>query len=279
MGRMVEISGLGMPGLEPYAGLTNAQLRSVKQGGQSVFIAESLKVIGYALSAGCRPLSLLVNRKNLASAAGLIGRCGDIDVYVGDDAILTDITGFELSRGVLCAMERPETVRLVPGKPAAMLDGARRLAVLEGVVNPTNVGAIFRSAAALGMDAVLLAPGCCDPLHRRAVRVSMGTVFQIPWAYIGETPADWPQGGMDVLRAHGFKTAAMALTDRSVSVEDEALSREERLAVILGAEGDGLAAATIADCDYTVRIPMLHGVDSLNVAAAGAVAFWQLRKR
>lgn len=279
MGRIIEIKKLSDPGLEPYAALTNAQLRSFKQGGRSVFIAESAKVIDYALRAGCRPLSLLVNRKNLSAAAELSERCGDSCIYVGDDAVLTGITGFELSRGVLCAMERPEILRLVPGKDAAMLENARRLAVLEGVVDPTNVGAIFRSAAALGMDAVLLTPGCCDPLHRRAVRVSMGTVFQIPWAYIGEKPSDWPERGMSVLRGHGFKTAAMALTDSSVSIEDAALNREERLAVILGAEGDGLAAGTIASCDYTVRIPMLHGVDSLNVAAAGAVAFWQLRVR
>lgn len=279
MGRIIEIKELSDPGLEPYAALTNAQLRSFKQGGRSVFIAESVKVIDYALRAGCRPLSLLVNRKNLSVVAELSERCGDICIYVGDDAVLTGITGFELSRGVLCAMERPEILRLVPGENAAMLENARRLAVLEGVVDPTNIGAIFRSAAALGMDAVLLTPGCCDPLHRRAVRVSMGTVFQIPWAYIGEKPSDWPERGMSVLRRHGFKTAAMALTDSSVSIEDAALNREERLAVILGTEGDGLAAATIASCDYTVRIPMLHGVDSLNVAAAGAVAFWQLRVR
>ncbi len=279
MGRIIEISALNDPALEPYVGLTNAQLRSFKQGGRSLFIAESLKVIDYALSAGCRPLSLLVNRKNLSSVAGLSERCGDIEIYVGDDAVLTGITGFELSRGVLCAMERPEILHLTRDRPAPMLENARRLAVLEGVVDPTNIGAVFRSAAALGMDAVLLTPGCCDPLHRRAVRVSMGTVFQIPWAYIGVKPSDWPGNGLAVLRGHGFKTAAMALTDSSVSIEDEALSRELRLAIILGAEGDGLAAATIADCDYTVRIPMLHGVDSLNVAAAGAVAFWQLRVR
>lgn len=279
MGRIIKISTLNDPGLEPYVGLTNAQLRSFKQGGRSIFIAESLKVIDYALSAGCRPLSLLVNRKNLSSVAGHSERCGDVCIYVGDDAVLTRITGFELSRGVLCAMERPEILHIAQGKSSVMLETARRLAVLEGVVDPTNIGAVFRSAAALGMDAVLLAPGCCDPLHRRAVRVSMGTVFQIPWAYIGEKPSDWPGKGLAVLREHGFRTAAMALTDSSVSIEDEALSREPRLAVILGAEGDGLAAATIADCDYTVRIPMMHGVDSLNVAAAGAVAFWQLRVR
>lgn len=279
MGRITEISDLSVPGLELYAGLTNAQLRSTRQGGRSVFIAESEKVIGYALSAGCRPLSLLINRKNLDSAEKLIERCGDIEVFVGEDCVLRGITGFELSRGVLCAMERPELIRLAPDKPSEFLHDARRVAVLENVVDPTNIGALFRSAAALGIDALLLTPGCCDPMHRRAVRVSMGTVFQIPWAYIGEKPSHWPERGMELLHRYGFKTAAMALTDKSVSIEDKTLNAEKRLAIILGTEGDGLAASTIADCDYTVRIPMLHGVDSLNVAAAGAVAFWQLRAR
>lgn len=275
MPNIIEINDFSAPELDVYARLTEVQLLSRRDLSEGLFIAESPKVVERALDAGYEPVSMLLEPKHIdAQAADIVRRVGDIPIFTAPLSVLKELTGFPLTRGVLCAMRR-KPLRTVE----ELCAGARRVAILENVMNPTNVGAIFRSAAALGMDAVLLAPGCCDPLHRRAVRVSMGTVFQIPWAYIGETPADWPQGGMDVLRAHGFKTAAMALTDRSVSVEDEALSREERLAVILGAEGDGLAAATIADCDYTVRIPMLHGVDSLNVAAAGAVAFWQLRKR
>ena len=275
MPNIIEINDFSAPELDVYARLTEVQLLSRRDLSEGLFIAESPKVVERALDAGYEPVSMLLEPKHIdAQAADIVRRVGDIPIFTAPLSVLTELTGFPLTRGVLCAMRR-KPLRTVE----ELCAGARRVAILENVMNPTNVGAIFRSAAALGMDAVLLAPGCCDPLHRRAVRVSMGTVFQIPWAYIGETPADWPQRGMDVLRAHGFKTAAMALTDRSVSVEDEALSREERLAVILGAEGDGLAAATIADCDYTVRIPMLHGVDSLNVAAAGAVAFWQLRKR
>ena len=204
----------------------------------------------------------------------MIARCGDIPVYTSDLDILTKLTGFQLTRGVLCAMRRPQLKSV-----EEVLQDARRIVILENVMNPTNVGAIFRSAAALGMDAVLLTPGCSNPLYRRAARVSMGTVFQIPWTFIGRDMCDWPEAGMEKLRTLGFKTAAMALRDDSVSIDDPKLLAEEKLASILGSEGDGLTNDTIADCDYTVRIPMYHDVDSLNVAAASAVAFWQLRNR
>ena len=220
-------------------------------------------------------MSLLTQRDHIrGQARELIARCGDLPVYTADDGLLARLTGFPLTRGVLCAMKRPALPTVED-----LCAGARRVAVLEGIADPTNVGALFRSAAALDVDAVLVTPTCCDPLYRRAVRVSMGTVFQVPWTRIGETPAHWPEQGMARLRALGFKTAAMALSDQSVSLEDPALAAEERLAIVLGTEGDGLARQTIARCDYTVRIPMVHGVDSLNVAAAGAVAFWQLRVR
>ncbi|MCQ2420570.1 MAG: RNA methyltransferase, partial [Clostridia bacterium] len=198
--------------------------------------------------------------------------CGDVPVYTSTLDVLTQLTGFQLTRGVLCAMRRRKQPDV-----ETVCAGARRIAVLENIMNPTNLGAIFRSAAALGMDAVLLTPGCCDPFYRRSARVSMGTIFQVPWTYIGNEFTDWPNPGMERLRAMGFKTAAMALRDDSYSVDDPALAAEAKLAIILGTEGDGLADCTIADCDYTVRIPMQHGVDSLNVAAASAVAFWQLR--
>ena len=207
-------------------------------------------------------------------ARELLERCGDIPAYIAPLKVLTALTGFPLTRGTLCAMDRPDPL---PVEEA--LRGAKRIAVLERIMNPTNVGAIFRSAAALCMDAVLLTPGCSDPLYRRAIRVSMGTVFQIPWAYIGQSPAQWPRPGLERLRTLGFKTAALALRDDALSIEDPRLAAEEKLALVLGAEGDGLAPDTIAACDYSVRIPMSHGVDSLNVAAAGAVAFWQLRAK
>ena len=238
-----------------------------------MFIAESPKVIDRALNAGCRPVSLLMERKDIdGSAADIIARCPDVPVFTADRDVLAQLTGYHLTRGVLCAMLRPKLPSV-----EEVLQNARRVAVLENVMNPTNVGAIFRSAAALGMDAVLLTPGCSDPLYRRSARVSMGTVFQIPWTYIGSEVSDWPEPGMGILRQLCFKTTAMALRDDSYSVDDPELAQVEKLAIILGSEGDGLTDTTIADCDYTVKIPMYHGVDSLNVAAASAVAFWELR--
>ena len=272
MPQVIEIADLSAPELEVYARLTEGQLKNRAEPEKGMFIAESPKVIDRALDAGYEPVSLLMERKHIeGQARDIVARCGDIPVYTSELEVLKELTGFPLTRGVLCAMRR----RPIPTSEEVCA-GARRVAVLEEVVNPTNVGAIFRSAAALGMDAVLLTPACCDPLYRRAVRVSMGTVFQIPWAHIGDEMGDWPHPGMDRLHALGFKTVAMALEDDSVSIDDEALLREEKLAIILGTEGEGLAARTIADCDYTARIPMSHGVDSLNVAAASAVAFWVL---
>ncbi len=273
MADIVEITDFSAPELDVYARLTGAQLRACPQGG--LFIAEGVTVIGHALDAGYRIASLLMERRHIVGkAAGLIARCGDVPVYTADSRTLEQLTGFALTRGVLAAFYRPELPTL-----AQVCAGARRVAVLEGLNDPTNVGAVMRSAAALGMDAVLLTPSCCDPLYRRAVRVSMGTVFQVPWTRIGQQAQDWPEGGMTLLREMGFATVAMALSEDSVEIDDPCLVREERLAVILGAEGDGLAKTTIARCDYTARIPMLHGVDSLNVAAASAVAFWQLCRR
>lgn len=273
MADIVEITDFSAPELDVYARLTGAQLRACPQGG--VFIAEGVTVIGHALDAGYRIASLLMERRHIAGkAAGLIARCGDVPVYTADSRTLEQLTGFALTRGVLAAFYRPELPTL-----AQVCVGARRVAVLEGLNDPTNVGAVMRSAAALGMDAVLLTPSCCDPLHRRAVRVSMGTVFQVPWTRIGQQAQDWPEAGMTLLREMGFATVAMALSEDSVEIDDPCLAREEQLAVILGAEGDGLAKTTIARCDYTARIPMLHGVDSLNVAAASAVAFWQLCRK
>lgn len=273
MADVIEITDFSAPELDVYARLTGAQLRACPQGG--LFIAEGVTVIGHALDAGYRIASLLMERRHIVGkAAGLIARCGDVPVYTADSRTLEQLTGFALTRGVLAAFYRPELPTL-----AQVCVGARRVAVLEGLNDPTNVGAVMRSAAALGMDAVLLTPSCCDPLHRRAVRVSMGTVFQVPWTRIGQQAQDWPEGGMTLLREMGFATVAMALSEDSVEIDDPCLVREERLAVILGAEGDGLAKTTIARCDYTARIPMLHGVDSLNVAAASAVAFWQLCRR
>lgn len=275
MPNIIEITDFHAPELDPYARLTQNQLRNRLEPEKGIFIAESPKVIDRALDAGYKPVSLLMERKQITGpAAGILSRCGDASVYTADREMLAELTGFELTRGVLCAFRRP-----APRPVEALCKNARRVAVLEGIVDSTNVGAIFRSAAALNMDAVLINPSCCDPLCRRAVRVSMGTVFQVPWGQLGETPADWPEKGMDILHSLGFKTAAMALSDRSVSIDDEQLAKEPKLAIVLGTEGDGLAAGTIASCDYTVRIPMSHGVDSLNVAAASAVAFWQLGKQ
>ena len=265
MPNIIEISDLSAPELDVYARLTQAQLRNRLEPEKGIFIAESPKVIDLALKAGCIPLSFLMERKHIdGQAAELIAHC-DVPVYTADRDVLANLTGYELTRGILCAMGRPT----LPA-PADILQDACRVAVLCGIVDSTNVGAIFRSAAALGMDAVLVTPECCDPLCRRSVRVSMGTVFQTPWTVIES---------IDALQTLGFKTAAMALNDRAVSVEDPDLMAEEKLAIILGTEGDGLSDRTIADCNYTVQIPMSHGVDSLNVAAASAVAFWQLRVR
>ena len=275
MPNIIEITDFHAPELDPYARLTQNQLRNRLEPEKGIFIAESPKVIDRALDAGYKPVSLLMERKQITGpAAGILSRCGDAPVYTADREMLAELTGFELTRGVLCAFRRP-----APRPVEELCKNARRVAVLEGIVDSTNVGAIFRSAAALNMDAVLINPSCCDPLCRRAVRVSMGTVFQVPWGQLGETPADWPEKGMDILHSLGFKTAAMALSDRSVSIDDEQLAKEPKLAIVLGTEGDGLAAGTIASCDYTVKIPMSHGVDSLNVAAASAVAFWQLGRQ
>lgn len=263
-----EITDFEAPELDVYARLTEAQLLNRFEPKKGMFIAESPKVIERALDAGCKPVSLLVERSHCnEEARQAIERCGDVPVYTAEMEILTKLTGFQLTRGMLCAMLRPQ-------RPSAesILSACRRVAVLENVMNPTNVGAIFRSAAALGMDAVLLTSGCTDPLYRRSARVSMGTVFQVPWAYVED---NW----QEMLKDTGFATAAMALTDDSLSIDDPILRQQEKLAVVLGTEGDGLAKSTIAACDYTVKIPMYHGVDSLNVAAASAVAFWELRAR
>ena len=275
MPNIIEIADTSLPQLDVFARLTEGQLRSRLEPEKGIFIAESPKVIERALDAGYEPVSLLMERKHISGQGrDIIARCGDIPVYTADREVLAGLTGYQLTRGVLCAMRRPPLPSV-----EAVCANARRVAVLEGIVDSTNIGAIFRSAAALNMDAVLVTPTCGDPLYRRAVRVSMGTVFQIPWTRIGATPAQWPREGMEQLRRLGFKTAAMALQEDSVSIEDPRLTAEDKLAIILGTEGDGLAASTIAQCDYTVRIPMSHGVDSLNVAAASAVAFWQLRVR
>lgn len=268
MPNIIEITDLNDPALAPYFRLTEAQLRNKRNPAEGIFIAESHKVIGHALDAGCEPLSFLMERRQIEGVSGtILERCPGVPVYTADRDVLANLTGYELTRGCLCAMRRP-----APGTVEEVTQNARRVAVLDGIVDASNVGAILRSAAALHMDAVLLSPTCCDPLHRRCVRVSMGTVFQIPWARLNR---DWPRQ----LRDLGIKTAALALTDRSVGIDDKTLAAEERLALVLGTEGDGLAPEIIESCDYTVRIPMSHGVDSLNVAAAAAVAFWELRIR
>ena len=275
MANIIEITDFSAPELDAFARLTEAQLRNRLEPEKGIFIAESPKVIRRALRAGYEPVSLLTERKHLGGQAkDLVAELGDVPVYTADDDLLEGLTGYALTRGVLCAMRR----RPLPTVEELCKD-ARRIAVLESIVDATNVGAIFRSAAALNMDAVLVTPTCCDPLYRRAARVSMGTVFQVPWTRIGETAADWPEQGMARLKALGFQTAAMALSDDSVSVDDPKLYKVEKLAIILGTEGDGLSGDTIADCDHVVRIPMREEVDSLNVAAASAVAFWELRAR
>lgn len=269
---IIEIQDFSDSRLDIYARLTETQLRSGHHIPDPLFIAESPNVIARALDAGYTPVSLLMERKHIdRQAKDIVDRCGDIPLFTSTLDVLTELTGFPLTRGVLCAMRR----RPLPSVEEVCRN-ASRIVILENVMNPTNIGAIFRSAAALGMDAVLLTPACCDPLYRRSVRVSMGTVFQIPWTYLGEEVSDWPHPGMEMLSDLGYATAAMALRNDSVSITDAALNAEEKLAVILGTEGDGLSGETIARCRYTVRIPMSHGVDSLNVAAASAVAFWQL---
>lgn len=273
---MIEITDFDAPELDVYARLTEAQLLNKDHPEDGLFIAESPKVISQALDGGYEPVSVLVEKKQVledAETIAVLGKCGNVPVYTAEFEVLTKLTGFKLTRGMLCAMKR----RRLPGLQE-ICNGCDRIAVLENVMNPTNVGAIFRSAAALHMDAVILTGGCSNPLYRRASRVSMGTVFQIPWTFV-DNSVIWPEEGMKILRELGFKTAAMALKEDSASIDDPELMKEDKLAVILGTEGDGLAPETIADCDYTVMIPMSHGVDSLNVAAASAVAFWQLGKR
>ena len=276
MARIIEIQAFAAPELDVFVRLTGAQLRNKLEPERGILVAESPTVIEVAMNAGLVPVSLLTDKRLINGAVdGIINRLPDgVPVYTAERDVLAQMTGFELTRGALCAMRRPDLSSV-----EKLLANARRVAVLEAVADSTNIGALFRSAAALNMDAVLVTPTCCDPLCRRAVRVSMGTVFQVPWTRIGECAADWPEAGLARLRALGFKTCAMALTDDSVSIDDPQLMAEEKLAIVLGTEGDGLSKRTIADCDYTVKIPMSHGVDSLNVAAAGAVAFWQLGRR
>lgn len=272
MSNIIEITDFSAPELDVYARLSENQLLNRAEPEKGLFIAESPKVVERALNAGYEPVSLLLERKHIeGEAKDVVARCREVPIFTAEFDVLKQLTGFALTRGVLCAMRR----RPLPGVEE-VCKNARRIAVLENVMNPTNVGAIFRSAAALNMDAVLLTSACSNPLYRRSVRVSMGTVFQIPWTYLSGEESAWPHPGIDRLKKLGFKTAAMALSDNSVSIDDSKLMAEEKLAIILGTEGDGLAAKTIADCDYTVKIPMSHGVDSLNVAAASAVAFWQL---
>lgn len=271
MANIIEIQDLQAPELDIYARMSEVALLHLYEPNGGIFIAESPIVIERALDAGCEPLSILVEKKHIQDQAkDIIARCGDIPIYTAEFDVLTKLTGFQLTRGMLCAMRRP----LLPSVEAVCAN-ARRIAVMENVVNPTNVGAIFRSAAALGIDAVLLTPACSNPLYRRAIRVSMGTVFQIPWTFL-EEQENAPSSYIKQLQDLGFHTAAMALTDDSISIDNPKLMAEDKLAIVLGTEGDGLADSTIAACDYTVKIPMSHGVDSLNVAAASAVAFWQL---
>ena len=265
--QIIEINSLSHPGVEVFATLTEAQLRNRLEPQKGIFIAESPKVIHVALNAGYEPLALLCERKHIeGDAASLIERCGDIPVYTGERELLASLTGYTLTRGVLCAMRRP-----APKSVEEVCQNAKRIAVIDGVVDTTNIGAIFRSAAALGIDAVLLTPSSCDPLNRRAVRVSMGSVFLLPWT--------WLEAPISSLRTLGFRTVAMALSDNSVPIDHPSLKDEPRLAIVLGTEGDGLSTQVIEEMDYVVRIPMWHEVDSLNVAAASAVAFWELRAR
>lgn len=275
MPNIINISDFSAPELDVYARLNENQLLNRHEPEKGIFIAESPKVIERALDAGCKPLSLLLETRHIETQAKeIIERCGNIPVYTAELDVLTQITGFKLTRGVLCAMLRPPLPAIED-----VCAGAKRIAILENVMNPTNVGAIFRSAAALNIDAVLLTPACSDPLYRRSIRVSMGTVFQIPWTYFNTAPHSWARDGLPLIKKLGFSTVSMALCEDSLRIDDPGLAEIDKLAILLGTEGDGLSAATIADCDYTVRIPMSHGVDSLNVAAASAVAFWQLGRR
>ena len=270
MSNIIKISDFNAPELDIYARMSEGQLLNRHEPEKGMFIAESPKVVARALDAGYVPVSILVEDRHVEGEAGeIIERCGQIPVFTAEFEVLKQLTGFGLTRGMLCAMYRPQLPSV-----EQICRNASRIAILERVVNPTNVGAIIRSAAALNMDAVLLTSDCSNPLYRRAIRVSMGTVFQVPWTFLGQE--EWSERGMELLHEMGFKTAAMALSDQSIGIDDPALMAEEKLAIVLGTEGDGLAGETIAGCDYTVRIPMSHGVDSLNVAAASAVAFWQL---
>ena len=272
--RIIRLQDLSHPGLEPYVRLTEAQLRD-RRGGQGIFIAESPIVITHALEAGCAPLSLLMEERQLEGVgAALAERCPDVPIFTAPRDLLAQLTGYALPRGILCALRRPALPSV-----ETVCAGAHRVAVLENIIDATNVGAIFRSAAALGVDGVLLSPSCADPLLRRAARVSMGTVFQVPWTRLGMKRHPWPDWGLQRLRELGFATAAMALSESAVSIEEPSLAAQERLAIFLGTEGTGLLPETIRSCDYNVMIPMSHGVDSLNVAAASAVAFWELRWR
>ena len=272
MAQIIEVTDINVPELAAFTRLTEAQLRNRLEPEKGLFIAESPKVIGTALDAGYQPKALLMEHRHLeGQGRAIMDRCGDIPVYTGPREILASLTGYTLTRGVLCAMQRKPLPTV-----EEVCNGARRLAVLEGIVDTTNAGALFRAAAALGMDGILLSPTCCDPLNRRAVRVSMGTVFQIPWTRLEE---GWPEPGLSRLHQLGFATVAMALDDRALSIDAPVLKEQDKLAIVLGTEGDGLAHDTIAACDYTACIPMQHGVDSLNVAAAGSVAFWELRAR
>lgn len=275
MGNRIEIRDFAAKELDVYARLTEAQLLNRDRPGEGLFIAESPKVVMRALDAGYEPVSILTEDRHInGEAREVLARCPDIPVYTAPFEVLTQLTGYKLTRGLLCAMRRRDLPRA-----EELCRNARRIAVLENVMNPTNVGAVIRSAAALNMDAVLLTPGCSNPLYRRAARVSMGTVFQIPWTFLGEEEAGvWPREGMGYLKSLGFSTASMALHDESVAVDDPVLRQEEKLALILGTEGEGLKEETIAASDHIIRIPMSHGVDSLNVAAASAVAFWELGK-
>ena len=272
MKNIIEIKDFNAPELDVYVRLTGAELRNKLEEEKGIFIAESPTVIEVALDSGCEPISLLTDERLLSSSLdSILSKVGDVPIYVASRDVLRNLTGFELTRGALCAMKRPK----LPDVRELCRD-AKRIAVLEGITDSTNIGAIFRSAAALSVDAVLVTPTCCDPLCRRAVRVSMGTVFRVPFTRIGTSHKEWPNPAINILREMGFKTCAMALSDKSVSISDKKLKGEEKLAIILGTEGDGLSKTTIAECDYTAKIPMSHGVDSLNVAAASAVAFWQL---
>ena len=275
MREIIKIEDFSDPRLDIFVRLTGAQLRSKLEPEKGVFIAESPTVIEVALDSGCEPVALLTDEKLInGSVEKIIERCEGVPIYSATKDVLEKLTGFALTRGALCAMRRPKMPSL-----SELLSGARTVAVLENIADSTNIGAVFRSAAALGVDAVLVTPDCCDPLCRRAVRVSMGTIFRVPWCVIGESQEDWRKNGVRLLQSHGFKTAAMALNENSVNIDDPALMKEEKIAVILGTEGTGLAKSTIENSDYTVMIPMQNEVDSLNVAAAGVIAFWQLTRR